>query len=97
MTDQSNNTNNTNTKSTTLVETYTNNDDIEIQIWFTSQPQVNNILRTMCHTDIQIDAFNLPMIDIEAWNKAIKENQIRTGRPSYINAVLIQSRGSLAV
>jgi hypothetical protein len=97
MTDQSNNTNDTNTKSTALVETRTNDNDVEIQIWFTSKPQINDILRTMCHTDEQIDAFALPMIDIEAWNMAIKERQIRTGRPSYINVVLIQSRGILAI
>lgn len=39
----------------------------------------------------------LPAIDVEAWVGGVSERQVRTGRPSYINAILIQSRGSLNI
>ena len=37
----------------------------------------------------------LPAINVEAWVGGVSERQVRTGRPLYINAILIQSRGSL--
>ncbi len=39
----------------------------------------------------------LPAIDVEAWVGGVSERQVRRGRPSYINAILIQSRGSLNI
>jgi len=39
----------------------------------------------------------LPAIDVEAWVEGVLEKQVRIGRPLYINAILIQSRGSLNI
>jgi hypothetical protein len=39
----------------------------------------------------------LPAINIEAWVGGVLERQVRIGRPLYINAILIQSRGSLNI
>jgi len=36
-------------------------------------------------------------IDVEAWVGGVLEKQVQTGRPSYINAILIQSRESLNI
>jgi len=70
------------------------NENSDITTWFTSKHEVDEILRTMCHTEEQQVAWALPADDIDAKARTIKESQLKTGRPSYINAFLIQSRGS---
>ena len=40
----------------------------------------------------------MPAVDVESWAEGgsiVKESQVLTGRPSYINAILIQSRGEI--
>lgn len=52
-------------------------------------------LRTLCHTDEQRRAFALPHHSFVVRAGRISEQQLLTHRPSYVNALLIASRGTM--
>lgn len=56
-------------------------------------------LKEKCHAPVQLAALALPGEDVLAYASLIevRKNQLATGRPSYVNGVLIQSRGELCV
>ncbi|KAF2727009.1 hypothetical protein EJ04DRAFT_529787 [Polyplosphaeria fusca] len=63
---------------------------------FTSQAAVNKKLVERCSTDDQLAVVGVQGRDVECWRGQVTEKQMRSGWPSYINAVLIQSRSDLA-
>lgn len=59
-----------------------------------SKPEAITLLRTKIHTSEQIEAFNTyPQKDVLITKGRVTLQQVNTGRPSYINALIIQSRG----
>lgn len=59
-----------------------------------SKPEAITLLRTKVFTTEQIEIFdNFPQKDVLIAKGRVTLQQVNTGRPSYINALLIQSRG----
>lgn len=59
-----------------------------------SKPEAIALLRTKVHTAESIEAFDTyPQKDILITKGRVTLQQVNTGRPSYVNALIIQSRG----
>ena len=71
----------------------TNADGLEIDTLFTGQAQVNAEIGQYCVNAKQRALWARPGGDIDAFRGKVDANKVRV-RPSYLNAVLIQSRGS---
>jgi len=54
-------------------------------------------LASFCHNDLQRAVLALPGRDVRIVRGGITPNQVGSHRPSYINAILIQSRGDARV
>lgn len=53
----------------------------------------NEALRTFCHTTAQKEVWRFPAFEFAVRKGSLSVAQIRTGRASYVNALLIASRG----
>lgn len=53
------------------------------------------VLGPLCHNNLQQTVLAMPGRDVRFVRGSITQQQVRTHRPSYVNAILIQSRGSL--
>ncbi|PWY76987.1 hypothetical protein BO70DRAFT_256324, partial [Aspergillus heteromorphus CBS 117.55] len=53
----------------------------------------NEVLRQLCHTDVQKEVWRFPSYEFIIRNGSLSVAQVRTWRPSYVNAILIASRG----
>jgi hypothetical protein len=64
-------------------------------VWYTNSAEFESLLELHCETPAQKSAFALPGLSVKAVHRAVVEAQVRSSRPSYTNAFLIQSRGQI--
>ena len=62
-------------------------------VWPTGTSQGRSLLASLCKNDQQKRVAALLSIDILVSSQTATPEQVATGRPSYVNATLIQSRG----
>jgi hypothetical protein len=61
-------------------------------------PALVALLAAVCHTEEQLAVLRRPALnDLTFKTGRLKVSQLRSGRPSYINAILIQTRGVVGV
>lgn len=73
------------------IRSYEENGDEYVVVRLTANG--NEALRTFCHTAAQKEVWRFPSFEFVVRKGSLTVNQIRTGRASYVNALLIASRG----